>query len=145
MDGSTVVVFDPATWKLRYPEFAQVPDSLAQLYFNEATIYCRNNASNPICVQERTPLLNMLTAHIAALSWNKPSNQPVGRLSDVTEGSVSASFQNDYPPGTAQWYQQTPYGSSYWTATAPWRTARYRPPQQATRGPFPWVYPNQNS
>ena len=44
----------------------------------------------------------------------------------MLQGSVNASFDNSYPPGTVSWYQQTKYGSDYWNATKAYRTARYR-------------------
>jgi hypothetical protein len=52
----------------------------------------------------------------------------VGRIDNASEGSVAVATQNDYPPGTPQWFQQTKYGSDYWAASAPFRTMRYRPP-----------------
>lgn len=147
--GSPAVAFNYAAWVARYPEFTGVSSGAAQLYFNEATLYCANRLNPVADVGTLSALLNMLTAHIAAI--NSPTttaganpSTPPGRLSDVTEGSVSASFQNDYPPGTPQWYQQTKYGSAYWTATAMNRTMRYRPKTFgfASRGGVPWLYPN---
>ena len=57
-------VFDYQTWVTRYPEFITIEASTAQLYFNEATLYC-NNSSGTLVVndRERAMYLNMLTAH----------------------------------------------------------------------------------
>ena len=73
-------------------------------------------------------LLGMVTAHIAALNAplsGHPASTLVGRISSATEGSVTVATQNDYPPGTAQWWQQTKYGAAFWAASAQFRTARY--------------------
>lgn len=142
--GEPAVTFNYANWVLRYPEFAVVPQPLAQLYFDEATIYCRNKLGPVPTIPVLTQLLNMLTSHIAQL--NAPGTDPgapVGRLSDVTEGSVSASFENDYPPGSAQWFQQTKYGAAYWQATLAFRLFRYKTAPvaggPASWGGLPWL------
>lgn len=149
MSCAPTVTFDYAAWIARYPEFTGVSSGSAQLYFNEATLYCANRLNPVSSVTALSMLLNMLTAHIAQL--NSPttpaganSGTPPGRLSDVTEGSVSASFQNDYPPGTPQWFQQTKYGAAYWQATLPYRLFRYKPAcvGRASLGQIPWLYPN---
>ncbi|MBI1213630.1 MAG: DUF4054 domain-containing protein [Alphaproteobacteria bacterium] len=142
-----IVSFDYTAWVARYPEFEDVPQATAAAYFAEAGAYCANDGTGPINDPSlKLVYMNMLTAHIAAMNStatgaSKPANSPVGRLSDATEGSVSASFQNDYPPGTAQWYQQTRYGAAYWAATAQYRSFLYRPPTTFTGGPVPWPYP----
>lgn len=129
----SAVTFNYSNWALRYPELAcSVPDELAQLFFAEACLYCDNTncslVTDDSATGQRALFLGMLTAHIAAL--NAPLNgqasaQVVGRLSNATEGSVSVQFQNDYPPGSAQWFQQTKYGAAYWQASAQFRTGRY--------------------
>lgn len=134
------VTFNFAVWVQRYPEFQGVDEWLAQAYFDEAGLYCANSIQNP-ALPILSTLLNMLTAHIAWLNATRngePASSLVGRISDATEGSVSVSVQNDYDPGTPQWYQQTKYGAAFWAATAPYRTARYVP--NPTRVPSA-VYP----
>lgn len=149
--GSPAVTFDVTVWKARYPEFNAVDPTLAGLYFQEATLYCANKLNPVPNVPTLAMLLNMLTAHIAAL--NSPTTAsgaspatPPGRLSNATEGSVSAAFQNDYPPGTPQWFQSTKYGSAFWAATLAFRLFRYRPKatfsfSPASQGGMPWLYP----
>ena len=112
-----IVQFNYARWLARYPEFSQVQQPTAQEYFGEATLYLRNDGTGPVRdAGTQLRLLNMLTAHIAAL--NAPSADGaaapplVGRISNATEGSVSVQTQNDYPPGTVQWFQQTKHGSA---------------------------------
>jgi hypothetical protein len=75
-------------------------------------------------------LLNMLVAHISSLSGDLSADgqaQPVGRVSQAAEGTVSASFEGVPPtPGTGAWFQQTQYGAAFWQATASLRGMRYR-------------------
>lgn len=128
------VIFNPTTWKLRYPEFVAVPDDLAQLYFDEAGTYLNNS---PVSVVRddatRAVLLNMLTAHVAAIagqtSADPSSAMLVGPMTNVSEGSVSAGTTLQVP-GTAAWFYTTKYGLAYWQATARYRTFRYRTPNQ---------------
>jgi hypothetical protein len=146
------VTFDYSAWVARYPEFSAVSSVSAGLYFNEATAYCQNAIGPVPTVALLMTFLNMLTAHIAALnspvtaSGANPSTPP-GRISNASEGSVSVAFQNDYPPGSAQWYQQTKYGSAYWQASLPYRLGRYVPPcyGPASLAQVPWQYPNTGS
>jgi len=124
----TIVVFDPATFKTRYPEFAGVSDGRLQACFDEAGLYLANTDSSIVQnIPKRTLLLNMLTAHIAfvggALSVDGQT-RPVGRVSQAGEGSVNAAFEGP-PPGSAQWFQQTQYGASFWQATSNLRGFKY--------------------
>lgn len=132
----------------RYPEFASpggaqpVSSDLYDAYFSEATVYQANNGAGPVSnATTQITLLNMLTAHIAALNTASAAGVPaspiVGRVNSASEGSVSVGAENNYPPGTVQWYQQTKYGSAWWAATAQYRTMRYRP------GPVMGVPANQ--
>ena len=144
---SAPVVFSYSQWAARYPELAaSVGQPQAQQYFNESQLYCDNSATSVIAndppIYERAMFLNMLTAHICALNAvlnNVPSSPLVGRISNGTEGSVSVATQNDYPPGTPQWYQQTKYGSAFWAGTAKYRTMRYVP--GCVSAPNPWNVP----
>lgn len=144
-----IVAFDYAKWAARYPEFSAVNQATAEEYFAEATMYHANDGGGPVCnsILQLT-LLNMLTAHIAA-RYSAPgggaqaANSLVGRISNATEGSVSVGTQNEYGPGTVQWFQQTKYGSDYWNATKQFRTMRYRP-RPGTSANYPgWLYPNR--
>lgn len=135
-----VVQFDPAKFKARYPEFASLSDDTLTGYFGEASIYHCNDGTGPVCDPNvQLTLLNMMTAHIAAryaIINGKAASPIVGRISNASEGSVSVGTQNDYPPGTAQWYQQTKYGSDYWIATSPYRRFLYRAPEPRNFEPF---------
>ena len=131
------VTFSYSQWIARYPEFdpnntasvQPVNSTLAQEYFNEATLYQSNNGASPVCdAATASLLLNMLTAHIAFLNAANLSGTAapniVGRISNASEGSVSVGTDNQYPPGSPQWFQQTKYGAAWWQATAQYRTWR---------------------
>ena len=126
-----VVAFDYNAWSVRYPEFGSISESLAAAYFAEAGLYLRNDGGGPVSdAATQSLLLNMLTAHIAALNYGvngEPSSPLVGRIASATEGSVSVSVDTGALPGSAAWFQQTKYGLSYWQATAGYRTMRYVP------------------
>lgn len=138
-----IVAFDYTMWSTRYPEFAAtVSQPQAQLCFNEAGLYLANDGSGPVNNSaEQSILLNMLTAHIAQNSYGSSlqvNSSIVGRISDATEGTVSVSTDNEYEPGSPQWYQQTKYGSSFWAATVKYRSMLYRRPPLRSFAPYPY-------
>jgi hypothetical protein len=60
----SAVVFDPAAFKARYPEFAAVADPTLAACFDEAGLYLSNTDNSPVQnLTRRATLLNMLTAH----------------------------------------------------------------------------------
>lgn len=132
---SIAVNFNYQQWAARYPEFDQdvVTEAVAQELFNEATLSYQDNSGAPGGIwnsARQLTLLNMLVAHLAFLYFGTRQNgneaSPlVGRVDNAAQGSVSVHAENDYPPGTVQWFQSTRYGASWWVATAPLRTMRY--------------------
>lgn len=136
-----VVIFNYEIWSHIYPELAaSVTQPQAQIYFNEATLYADNTPQSVVRdLTQRTVLLGMLTAHIAALRAplnGQPSSPLVGRISSGTQGSVSVQTQLDMPAGSAQWFAQTKYGLQFWQATVQYRSMRYVPgPQPFRNGP----------
>jgi hypothetical protein len=122
------VVFDPVAFKARYPEFSAVSVPLLSAFFTESTLYLSNSASSPVQdLVRRALLLNMLTAHVATLGGALSADGlplPVGRVSNGTEGSVSAAFAY-MAPGTHEWFTQTAYGAAFWQATINIRSFRY--------------------
>lgn len=125
----SVVTFDYDTWIARYPEFQNIGAKLAGLYFNEATLHVDNNGSSVITDAGQLELLLMMaTAHIAQLnsgSTDLEKSPLVGRINNASEGSVSVQTDSQYPPGSAQWWQQTQYGASFWAATSRFRSFQY--------------------
>ena len=119
------LTFNYGNWIARYPEFGSVVNgTLAGLYWLEALLYCDTTTASPITdLGQMQILANMATAHIASLN----STTLVGRVSKATEGSVTVETDNQYPPGSVQWWQQTKYGAAFWAATTQYRMARYIP------------------
>lgn len=136
-----VAVFDYDTWAARYPELAaKVSPALAASYFVEAGLYLDNTDCSPVDdVNIRLVLLNMIVAHIAALNaaLADPSSPLVGRISNVTEGSVSIGMEA--MTGIPAYWSQSRYGLQYWQATAPYRTMQYVPGPQPYTG-VPGIY-----
>jgi hypothetical protein len=132
MSGTGIVAFDSVGFLARYPEFATISVPTLTAYFAEAGLYLSNSGYGPVCdLTARGLLLNMITAHIAALysgvNGATPSNL-VGRIADATEGSVHVAADMGVPAtGTQAWFQQTTYGASVWAALAPYRRGRYVP------------------
>lgn len=124
-----IVVFNFATWSARYPEFSNVSVPAAQAYFGEAGIYLDNTPRSRISnITQRAVILNMITAHIAALSGAGGDDGPalVGRITSASQGSVSVSTEYKAPESAA-WWTQTVYGTAAYQAMAPLRTMRYFP------------------
>lgn len=125
-----VATFNYAAWAALYPEFSNVSQNQAQGFFDQATIFHRNDGGGPVStIAIQLSLLNMLTAHLAFMSMGtaaQPASQLVGRISNASEGSVSVQAEYaDATPSSMAWYVATKYGAAYWQATAPYRTMRY--------------------
>jgi hypothetical protein len=135
-----IVAFSYQTWAARYPALAgKVAEPLAQAYFEEAGMpaLCPNTDTSAISdLKIRALILNMTVAHIAALELRALDAPIVGRINSATEGSVTVQAQIDLPPGSAQWWAQTPYGMQAWMAMAPYRGMQYRPGRQPYQGPY---------
>lgn len=144
-----VVVFDPAAFVERYAEFNAISAGLLSAYFGEATLVLDNTSCSIVQqIEQRTPLLWLLTAHLAALNSGvngQPASPLVGRVSAASEGSVSVQTDNGPQPATAAWFMQTKYGAEFWQLTAGLRAGRYVPgfPQRPVYPMLP-VAPNYN-
>jgi hypothetical protein len=124
-----IAVFDPVAFKARYGEFAAVSNDTLSALFNEAGLYLSNTDSSVVQdVARRAIILYMLVAHLATLYGvaGAGGTRPVGRLSQATEGSISASFDGP-PAGSFYWFQQTQYGASFLQATLQYRSFVYVP------------------
>jgi len=129
----TIAVFSYPAWRARYPALAgKVDDILASSYFGEAGLYLSNDAdsivpADPVTYEPRLSLLGMLVAHLAKLNLpESDGGSPlVGRITSATQGSVSVSVDAGPVTGSQAWFMQTPYGASFWQATARYRGFRY--------------------
>ena len=150
MTFNIAVPFNYSTWVLRFPEFSNVSQPLAQLYYDEAALFCANSIGNIVPQWQLPFLLNLLTAHLAWLyaprdelgnpaTTGTPAPMTVGQIVTASEGSVSVGNKaNSFD--TAEWYAQTKYGYEYWQATASKRTMRYFPHQSK---PSKAIFPSQ--
>ena len=126
------VSFDLTGFRARFPEFATVADATLGAYFDESgQLHLDNTDSSPVVnLVQRGMLLNMLTAHLAAL-YSGVSGQAasslVGRINSASEGSVSVSADMGPVTGSSAWFLQTKYGAAFWQASARYRTFRYFP------------------
>lgn len=131
-----VVAFDFATWAALFPELAAtVTEPLATAYFTRrCPLYLDNTDASPVQdVAQRAALLDLLVAHIAAVSAPGRAQGAAGRVSSVTEGSVTIATEYPVQGDMASWYAQTSYGAQFWAATAQYRTFAYVP------GPVPYL------
>jgi hypothetical protein len=122
---------------------------MATNFFNLATITWRNDGCGPVTKSTvQLSLLNLLTAHLAALYAQsqgdqspgsaKDANSPVGRISAATEGSISIQTDLGATPTSSanqQWLSQTKYGLQFWAMTSQYRTAHYVPGALQSGGP----------
>lgn len=135
------VAFDWSVWSARYPELVAkgVTEPLATSFFAEAGLLL-NNTDCSVVTDDATRLLllNMITAHIAAL-WanaNAGNGGAVGRMASATQGSVSVSLDYGQVGRSEAWWVQTPYGAQWWASTAMYRTMQYVPGPQPYLGSF---------
>lgn len=146
------VTFNYAAWVARFPEFANVSQQLAQLYFNEAALFVSNTGRHQRVRMWVLPyLLNLMTAHLAWLYAPRDANgnpsssgenapMVVGQMTSASEGAVNISTKPQ-SFDTAEWFAQTKYGYEFWQATAPARTFRYMPhPTRVPSAIFPSTF-----
>jgi len=130
-----VVVFNRAAFVVKFPAFAAYntanPTGL-QMFFDSTALLLNNTTTSRVHdLTKRALLLDLLTAHLAqlggVLNAAGAAQNPVGRVSSASEGSVSASFDAGPVTNSQAWYLQTQYGALYWQATALFRAFRYSP------------------
>lgn len=105
-----------------------IPDALLEALWTQvcsllgntdATSFAPYQPDAKPAIIERKVLLYYALCHLATLSTR--GDQP-GRVASASEGSVSTSFDLIKAQSqTAQWWNQTPCGSTYWTMTAKYR------------------------
>jgi hypothetical protein len=124
------VVFVPNEFTAIYSEFATVAVPQLQGSFALATMILSNGQGSRVQdATKRQTLLYLLVAHLQALAA-KGSDGMVGRINDATEGTVNAHADwSTHVSASQAWFIQTPYGATFWQATAVLRTMRYVPRQ----------------
>lgn len=137
------ITYTYADWIAVFPAFSGTVTQAAfdATLYPFAQQYCPTDGTGaPTTVQITTNLVGLMCAHIAQLlfgSATQPVSPLVGRVSNASEGSVSVAVEMP-PPGnpTQGWLQQTQYGTMYWVATSPYRTARYIPGPRRNMNPW---------
>jgi len=140
----SVVVFDYIAFITQFSQFATIPQPILSMYFTMAGDYVNNTDCSPVpdCPPQaglRTRVLNLLTAHLAAIFSGvngQPPSPLVGRISDAAEGSVNVGTTLEIKSQSAQWFLTTPWGFAAWQALAPFRTAIYVAKAPRNFGPF---------
>lgn len=121
------VQFVYSDWVAQFPAFSYLTEAQAQMWFDQATAYLRNDGTGPTNnAQLQTQLLYLITAHLAKLfnptvTGEESANLGiVGRISSAGEGSVNVSAEYAAPQAASFW-TQTQYGAAYWQLSAPLR------------------------
>lgn len=133
MTTGGVVTFNWAEWITQYPEFGYVTQPQGQSFFNRATLLVDNTPTSPICdLFQRTIILNLATAHIAALFASQNGQGPrgvVGRINSATQGSVTVQSEYVTPKTNLQaFWSQTQYGADVWAVLQKYQVGFYVPP-----------------
>lgn len=112
---STVITFDPAVFRVQFPAFASTtkyPDATLQEYFNSATCYISPVDYGWLNGDCRARALNMMTAHLTALSDLIAKGKAPGIKTGATVDKVQVQLMT--PPLKNQWQWWlglTPYGA----------------------------------
>lgn len=139
-----------ASWIQFFPQFSvTVPQPIFDGFlWPTAQQFCRNDGFGAVNnIQAQTSLLQLMLAHLAQLFFgssgtagSQPESPLVGRISDVTEGSVSLSAEMEGTVNNA-WFNQTKWGAAFWQLALPYRLGRYYPKitpvWQPLGNPFP--------
>ena len=124
---SGIVVFDPDEFRLLYPSITATDEQL-EMYFAMAETFLDNTECSIVKdLDARKNMLYLLVAHIALLSQQAESGNPVvGRISNATEGTVSVGLDYGTMGNNERWYLQTPWGAMYWQMSKKYRSMVYR-------------------
>lgn len=110
--------FDVTLFRVQFPAFANVvdfPDAMLQMYWEMAICYVDPNDFCYLSDDCLQLALNLMTAHLTALSLLIAQQQNPGFIDSATIDKVSVSLQA--PPVTSQWgwwLSNTPYGAQLW-------------------------------
>jgi hypothetical protein len=143
VDVDGAIRFDFNEWVTRFPEFANLDPDQAHEYWDQACTMFRNDASSPEQdLTQRRTILDVLTAHFAALFALPPIgrggvNAMVGVYTSKSVNGVSLGNSGLLPgfSGTRAWLATTQYGLKYLALTAGYRAFHY------VQGPQRYPYP----
>ena len=109
---SAIIVFDPAEFKVQYPQFTSVDDAVLQGYFDRGTCFISNLNYGWLRGYCRKQALYLMVAHLATLNDLIISGQAPAFVSGATIDKISVTLEA--PPKPDQfiwWLNTTPYGS----------------------------------
>ena len=128
---ATLNVTSPAPGNFSWPHgLGMAPQSITILMTSAGSIWAQSPAfdATNVYLSASAPNLSATISLFSLTTASSTQPRPVGRTSDATEGSVSASFEYTAPtPGSGQWFQQSQYGAAFWQATSSLRGFRYIP------------------
>ncbi|AOW48210.1 DUF4054 domain-containing protein [Acetobacter ascendens] len=145
-DGA--VVFDTAAFKARYPNLvASAGADAASACFTQAGLFLNNTGTSPVRnPARRADLLMLITAHLLQLGINSGvyatgagdgTATLVERITTARMGSVQVQADMGTVSPAQAWWVQTPYGATFWAASAFLRMGHYVPgwPQRVLSWP----------
>jgi hypothetical protein len=111
------IVFTPAEFKIRFPEFATVDDSLIQPQLDRAEKLLIESVWGDCYYEDGVYLL---AAHFLSIQQRRAADGSTGSsafgpVTSRSVGDVSVSFGRRAVTSTAEeFYTSTPYGQEYW-------------------------------
>lgn len=111
----TTLVFDVAAFRVQFPAFANVvtfPDATLQMYWDQATSYVSDNGSyGALQGVNRQLALNLMTAHLTAISVIVAGGQTPGIVQNATIDKITVGLVPPPVPNEWRWWlNTTPYG-----------------------------------
>jgi hypothetical protein len=115
MTCPSTLTFDVDLFRQQFPAFANVttfPTVQLQMYWDMATVYISDNGSfGDLTGTSRQLAINMMTAHLTALSVLIAAGQVPGLMQNATIDKVTVGLTPPPLPNQWQWWMnQTPYG-----------------------------------
>ncbi len=113
----SIIIFNVSAFRAEFPAFQCTPvtsDATLQAYFDTATQYISNRYNScwqNFTLSQRTLALNLMTAHLTAISRTIAAGSAAGVLTGATVDKVSVTLEP--PPALNQWQywlNSTPYG-----------------------------------
>lgn len=130
-----VVVWDDtsgADFKLLYPEFAAVPDTRLEAYFEEVQGLLNNSPCS--IVQPCSARITLYNLLIAWTAFDRARGAGiVGQIGSASQGSVSLGLTTVSTDLESAPYMTNDYGKRYWMMTAKYRTFFYVPKPKSCR------------
>lgn len=108
---SAVIIFDPAAFRLAFPEFASLSDATLQAYFDAGTCYVSPQDYGWLSGACRARALDLMTAHLAKLAAIIATGTLPGLEQSASIDKISVTMTP--PPLKNQWQwwlSLTPYG-----------------------------------